>query len=76
MMRQFPERDHIQPRGGEVARISVDLALRTNIINAAYGICCDDGVGNLEIGTRADLVMLSENLYEIDPDRIHEVDVL
>nr|WP_319385851.1 amidohydrolase [uncultured Roseibium sp.] len=76
VMRQLPGRDNIPPLGGEGARVPVDLAIRANTINAAYGMGRDHEVGSLEVGKKADLVVLSENLYDIDPSTIHEVDVL
>ncbi|MEP1573913.1 amidohydrolase [Roseibium album] len=76
IMRQLPGRDEVPPLGGEEARVSVDLAIRANTINAAYGMGRDHEVGSLEVGKKADLVVLSENLYDIDPSTIHEVDVL
>ncbi|MEM9633109.1 MAG: amidohydrolase family protein [Pseudomonadota bacterium] len=76
VMRQLPGRDEVPPLGGEEARVSVDLAIRANTINAAYGMGRDHEVGSLEVGKKADLIVLSENLYDIDPSTIHEVDVL
>ncbi|MES0827710.1 amidohydrolase [Ruegeria sp. SCP11] len=76
VMRQLPGRDDVPPLGGEEARVSVDLAIRANTINAAYGMGKDHEIGSIEVGKLADLVVLSENLYEIDPSTIHEVEVL
>lgn len=76
VMRQLPGRDNVAPLGGEEARVPVDLAIRANTINAAYGMGRDHEVGSLEVGKKADLIVLSENLYDIDPSTIHEVDVL
>ncbi|WP_422376611.1 amidohydrolase [Roseibium sp.] len=76
VMRQLPGRDDVPPLGGEEARVSVDTAIRANTINAAYGMGRDHEVGSLEVGKKADLVVLSENLYDIAPSRIHEVDVI
>ncbi len=76
VMRQLPGRDDVPPLGGEEARVPVDLAIRANTINAAYGMGRDHEIGSIEVGKLADLVVLSENLYEIDPSTIHEVDVL
>ncbi|MCR9089306.1 MAG: amidohydrolase [Rhodobacteraceae bacterium] len=76
VMRQLPGRDDVPPLGGDAARVPVDLAIRANTINAAKGMGRDHEVGSLEVGKKADLVVLSENLYKIDPSTIHEVDVL
>ncbi|WP_170386876.1 amidohydrolase [Ruegeria atlantica] len=76
VMRQLPGRDDVPPLGGEEARVPIDLAIRANTINAAYGMGKDHEIGSIEVGKLADLVVLSENLYEIDPSTIHDVEVL
>ncbi len=76
VMRQLPGRDDVPPLGGEEARVPIDLAIRANTINAAYGMGRDHEIGSIEVGKLADLVVLAENLYEIDSSTIHEVEVL
>ncbi len=45
-------------------------------INSAHGMGMGDEFGSLEVGKKADLVVLAENLFEIDPNDISEVEVL
>ncbi|MEM9105285.1 MAG: amidohydrolase [Pseudomonadota bacterium] len=74
--RTLDGRKDVPPLGGPEAGMSLEQALRSHTIDAAYGIGIDDEVGSLEVGKKADLVVLSENLYDIDPNDISEVDVL
>lgn len=74
--RTLDGRKDVPPLGGREAGMSLEQALRSHTIDAAYGIGIDDEVGSLVVGKKADLVVLSENLYEIDPNDISEVDVL
>ncbi|WP_306141204.1 amidohydrolase [Roseibium sp. MMSF_3412] len=74
--RTLDGRKDVPPLGGPDAGMSLEQALRSHTIDAAYGIGIDDEVGSLEVGKKADLVVLSENLFEIDPNDISEVDVL
>lgn len=74
--RQLDGRKDVPPLGGEAAKLTVDQALRAQTINAAFGMGMSDQIGSLEVGKKADMVVLSENLYEIDPNDISEVEVL
>lgn len=74
--RQLDGRKDVPPLGGEEARMSLDQALRAHTINAAYGMGIDKETGSLEVGKKADLVVLEKNLYDIDPNDISEVKVL
>ncbi|WP_420335700.1 amidohydrolase [Roseibium sp.] len=76
VLRQLDGRKDVPPLGGETARLTLDQALRAHSINAAQGMGMADDIGSLEVGKKADIVVLSENLYDIDPNDISEVDVL
>lgn len=56
-------------------KIAVDEALRAYTAANAYASYLETQLGTLEHDRRADLVVLSENLFEIDPNRIPEVEV-
>ena len=56
-------------------RVTVGQALRAATLNGAYQLRLEDKVGSLEIGKRADLVVLDRNLFEIDPHEIHSTPV-
>lgn len=76
VLRQLDGRKDVPPLGGEEARLTVDQALTAHTINAARGMGMGDEIGSLEVGKKADLVVVSENLYEIDPNEISEVEIL
>jgi predicted amidohydrolase YtcJ len=40
-------------------------------MGAAYQIRLDDKVGSVEVGKRADLIVLDTNIFEVDPHDIH-----
>lgn len=66
-----------QPEGGYVPeqRISIEQAIRAYTLDASYAIHREEVEGSLTPGKLADLVVLSDNLLEIDPRRIHQVEV-
>jgi predicted amidohydrolase YtcJ len=65
--------------GGDILapdeRISVDQALRTMTIDAAWQARMDHAVGTLEPGKYADLVVLDEDPLEINPLRLSQIGV-
>ncbi|OBB38798.1 twin-arginine translocation pathway signal protein [Mycobacterium sp. 852002-51961_SCH5331710] len=56
-------------------RLTVAEAVHANTLGAAYQLRMDDKVGSLEVGKLADLVVLSENIFDVDPHDIHRADV-
>jgi len=62
--------------GGEEARLTVAEAIRANTWGAAYGTAVEDRIGSLEVGKLADLIILDQNLFEIDPHDIYKANVL
>jgi len=51
-------------------RLTLEEALHANTINAAKQLRLDHLVGSIEPGKLADLVVLGENLFEVEPHRI------
>ncbi len=66
------------PEGGwyPAQRLTVQEALEAHTINGAYAAFEEDVKGKLAPGYMADLAVLSQNLFEIDPDAIKDVRVL
>ena len=66
-----------QPKSGYVPeqRITVAEAIRAYTLDAAYAIHREQDEGSITAGKLADLVVLSNNLLEINPDEIAEVKV-
>jgi len=56
--------------------ISAEQALRIMTIESAYAVSQEDVIGTLEPGKYADLIILSGNPIEVDPDTIKDLKVL
>ena len=56
----------------------VDLAtmIKAYTINGAWLMGQEESVGNIEIGKRADLIVMDRNLFEIPPAEINEAKVM
>ncbi|VAX24712.1 hypothetical protein MNBD_IGNAVI01-974, partial [hydrothermal vent metagenome] len=54
---------------------SVKEAVDCYTINAAYAGFQEDKVGSIEVDKIADMVVLSENIFEINPEEIKNVKV-
>lgn len=57
-------------------RIDLPLALAAFTINAAYVNTNEDNTGSIEVGKYADLIVLDQNLFDVDPEAISETGVL
>lgn len=60
-------------RGPASERLDLELMIRGYTINGAYQLRMEDQIGSIEVGKLADLVVLDENLFEMDPDDIHTI---
>ncbi|OGU56679.1 MAG: amidohydrolase [Ignavibacteria bacterium RBG_13_36_8] len=56
-------------------KISVEEAVKCYTINAAYTSFEEDLKGSIEMGKFADLVIISDNIFEIEPEQIKEVHI-
>jgi predicted amidohydrolase YtcJ len=68
-----PEQDADAILQPESEKMPIDLLIRGYTINGAYQLRMEDRIGSIEIGKAADLVILKENLFEIDPYAIHQI---
>ena len=57
-------------------RIPLQTAIDAYTINAAYAMKQDTTTGSLEVGKRADLVVLDRDILTIDPETIQDTKVL
>ncbi len=57
-------------------KLTVDEAVRLFTADSAYTSFEEDIKGTIEPGKLADMIVLSEDIYYIDPDRIGEVKIL
>ena len=55
---------------------SLDDLIRSFTYNGAYANFLEEEVGSLEIGKKADLIVLDQNLFDIPAEKIAEVEVL
>jgi hypothetical protein len=55
--------------------ISAEDALRLYTLGSAYGDFDENNKGSLEVGKFADVVILGEDLYKVDPNRIKDISV-
>jgi len=74
--RQMLDKPDMPILGGEDMRLTVAQAIRANTYGAAYGIGMEKKIGSIETGKLADLIVLDQNLFEIDPHDIHKANVL
>jgi predicted amidohydrolase YtcJ len=56
-------------------KISVEEAIKGYTLNGAYADFSEKHKGSIEVGKLADFVVLSENLFEIEPGEIKDVKV-
>ncbi|WP_396931227.1 amidohydrolase [Mycolicibacterium sp.] len=56
-------------------KLSVAEAVHANTMGAAYQVRLDGLVGSVEVGKRADLIVLDSNIFEVDPHDIHRTQV-
>ena len=57
-------------------RLSVKEAVESYTINGARLLRMEDKIGSLEVGKLADLIVIDQNIMEIDPNDIHNTQVL
>ena len=57
-------------------KISLATAVDAYTINAAFALKQDATTGSLEVGKRADLVVLDRDIFTVDPDTIGDTKVL
>lgn len=66
------------PAGGWVSeqRLTLEQAIAGYTLGAAYGVHRDKMQGSIATGKLADIIMVSQNLFEIDPHKIADTKVL
>jgi len=62
--------------GSEKDKVTVAQAIRAYTLDAAYVVAAESYSGSLEVGKKADLIILDRNLFEIPEDDIAETQVL
>jgi predicted amidohydrolase YtcJ len=64
----------VQPRESE--RVDMESMIRGYTLDAAYQLHMEDEIGSIEVGKKADLVVLDRDLFETGPYEIHQTEVL
>ena len=54
----------------------VESLVRGFTIDAAYQMHMEDQIGSLEVGKKADLIVLDQNIFEVDAYDIHKTQVI
>ncbi|MBE9548383.1 MAG: amidohydrolase [Proteobacteria bacterium] len=74
--RQHPGEDNapVQPRTSE--RLDIASLIRGYTLDAAYQMHMEDQIGSIEIGKKADLVVLDKKLFIVDPAEISKINVV
>jgi len=67
-----PDAPILQPEG---ERLSLEQAIRANTLGGAYQLRMEDSIGTIKPGKLADLVVLEQNLFDVDPHEIGKVRV-
>ncbi|UCD58121.1 MAG: amidohydrolase [Candidatus Hydrogenedentota bacterium] len=62
--------------GFEEDKLTLEEAIKAYTIDAAYHLLWDNIIGSIEVGKRADLIVLDRNLFESTTDEIAEANVL
>jgi predicted amidohydrolase YtcJ len=61
---------------GPEERVSLEEMIASYTINGAYANFLENETGSIEVGKKADLAVLEQNLFEIPAENIHEARVL
>lgn len=56
-------------------RLTVAQAVHANTLGAAYQLRLEEKVGSVQVGKKADLIVLDANIFETDPHDIHRTKV-
>jgi hypothetical protein len=73
--RQSPDEQPLEVMQPE-ERLDLPEALAAYTIGAAYAMGLEKETGSIEVGKRADLVVLAENLFEVPPRRLGRTKVV
>ena len=73
MLRKEP--DHTKALHPEQG-LSLEEVIEAYTMGATYQINWEDIIGSLEVGKRADLVVVDQNIFEVDPSQIHRTRAL
>ena len=62
-------------QGLSKSSVSLEQMIRAATINGAHANFLEDEIGSIEVGKKADIVMLSENLFTVDAEEIPNIKI-
>lgn len=71
--RQAPSKPEKPFQPPASARLDLELMVKGYTLNGAYPFRMENQIGSIVVGKLADLVVLDENLFEMDPYQIHKI---
>jgi len=74
--RQNPGEPEAQVQPDIKERLDIASLIRGYTLDGAYQLNMENEVGSIEVGKKADFVILDQNLFEVKPYQIHKVKVL
>lgn len=74
--RQTPEQKDAPIQPGKHERLDIATLIKGYTLDGAYQIHMEDEIGSIEVGKKADFVLLDKNLFEVDKYDIHNVKVV
>ncbi|MBB6522226.1 amidohydrolase [Pseudoteredinibacter isoporae] len=75
MTRALPGVEPAEAQPKSDSAFSLDAMLRGYTIDAAYQINRDHELGSIEVGKKADLIVMRDNLFTLAPQKIHKAKV-
>jgi predicted amidohydrolase YtcJ len=57
-------------------KLTLEDAIRAYTVDAAYQVRMEEIIGSIEVGKRADIIVIDQNIFDIMPDKIPETKVL
>jgi predicted amidohydrolase YtcJ len=62
--------------GPESERLTLEQSIHAWTMGSAYQLRMEDKIGSLEVGKRADLIIIDRDIFELTPDQIWDTNVL
>lgn len=74
--RQNPGEPNAPVQNNINERVDIATLIYGYTLGAAYQLHLEDQIGSIEVGKKADFVILDENIFETDPYSIHRINVV
>jgi len=74
--RQTPEQENAPIQPGEHERLDIATLIKGYTLDGAYQLHMEKQIGSIEVGKKADFVILDQNLFTVNEYDIHKVKVI